>query len=84
MRLQLLGQEMFCEAYCFFPDDGRWHKCSRGPSASLPQPHPWGPAIANSAFAAPTVHFAPKKKADIGQRIEHVCFVPKADICNSC
>ena len=24
---------MFCEAFCFFPDDGRWHKCSRGPSA---------------------------------------------------
>jgi hypothetical protein len=60
MRLQLPGQEMFCEAFCFFPDNGRWHKCSRGPSASLPQPHPWGPAIVNSAFAAPAVRFASK------------------------
>ena len=61
MRLQFLGQEMFCEAFCFFPDDGRWRKGSRGP-ASLPQPHPWGPAIVNSAFAAPTVRFTPKKR----------------------
>jgi hypothetical protein len=66
---------MFCEAFCFFPDDGRWHKCSRGPSSFTFPTSPLGSCHRELSVRRAYCPLYPQK-ADIRQRIEHVCFVP--------